>query len=527
MILTSESESVKVRLDLNRDTTGKICMATCWIRIDVGAGWLRTFSTYISLWADEGTNAARCGLFTTAPPLGSDSAAQAARLYSTWLETCRSEHETCKRTVCGDQVDEKDGPELPTRVLDLGHPTAQNLVLLESKGLRGEYCALSYCWGPPNTQTFLTTKETLQDRLRDIRLDDLPRTFQDAVQVTRGLGMRYHWIDGLCIIQGDKQDWATEAERMGAVYENASLVIAASGSATTQQGCFVTGTRDLCSINLPYYTQNGHSEGYVHACAHIPGENWFPGDGPLQNRGWALQEAYFARRAIHFMPGGPSWRCRKLDLTERNSCRKLGFKDAWEYVVEDYSKRRLTYKSDRIMAIQRYATEFQRKTGDIYNLGVFLSRLPGQLLWINGEPSDGEDLAGDLLELPSWTWASKGGPKRFLADRISKCVSPMAPVIAHDKFRIDDSGALFAEGCTILCHTSGAPARQDALDTQVDPIKNMFDLVWSCAYPTSFYLMEQSDCLHPRLRGVAYFDEDYQGTVYSFPLMTAVGRNYS
>ncbi|KAK8094944.1 HET-domain-containing protein [Apiospora hydei] len=376
---------------------------------------------------------------------------------------------------------------------------------------------------------FLPPKKRLEDRLREISFDDLPRTFQDAVQITRELGMRYLWIDGLCIVQGDKHDWASEAERMGAVYENASLVIAASGSASAQKGCFITGTRDLCSINLPYYTEDGQSEGYVHACAHIPGNRWFPGEGPLQNRGWALQEAYFARRAIHFMPGGPSWSCRELDLDERNRKGKPFFHKDWENVVENYSERRLTYESDRLMAIQAYANELQKKTGNIYNRGIFLSRLPEQLLWTNGNMSDAEDLAEDLVGLPSWTWASKGGLKVFLADRISECVSPLAPVVAHDKFRIDGSGSLLVEDCAVLCHTSGGRAGgiNEPLDTQLCPIKEMVGMAVNYKGCVPFYLTEPSDSEYPRLRGVAYFDEDYKGTVHSLPLTTAAGRNHS
>ncbi|KAI8265546.1 hypothetical protein K4K58_011224 [Colletotrichum sp. SAR11_239] len=40
------------------------------------------------------------------------------------------------------------------------------------------------------------------------------------------LGVRYMWIDALCIIQDSPSDWEKEAARMADVYENAFLTIA-------------------------------------------------------------------------------------------------------------------------------------------------------------------------------------------------------------------------------------------------------------------------------------------------------------
>ncbi|KAH6619006.1 hypothetical protein C7974DRAFT_317958, partial [Boeremia exigua] len=39
----------------------------------------------------------------------------------------------------------------------------------------------------------------------------LPLTFQEAVVFTQWLGVRYLWIDALCIIQEDEVDWSREA----------------------------------------------------------------------------------------------------------------------------------------------------------------------------------------------------------------------------------------------------------------------------------------------------------------------------
>lgn len=47
---------------------------------------------------------------------------------------------------------------------------------------------------------------------------DLPKSFQDAVSVTRKFGVRYLWIDALCILQDSVEDWRQEAVVMGKIY---------------------------------------------------------------------------------------------------------------------------------------------------------------------------------------------------------------------------------------------------------------------------------------------------------------------
>lgn len=51
-----------------------------------------------------------------------------------------------------------------------------------------------------------------------MHFSDLCRTFQDAIVVARELRIRYLWIDSLCIVEDDKDDWKKESAIMGDVY---------------------------------------------------------------------------------------------------------------------------------------------------------------------------------------------------------------------------------------------------------------------------------------------------------------------
>jgi hypothetical protein len=57
------------------------------------------------------------------------------------------------------------------------------------------YFTLSHCWGG---QQFLPklTKQTEQRFSKEIAVDELPKTFRQAVELTRSLGVRYLWIGG-------------------------------------------------------------------------------------------------------------------------------------------------------------------------------------------------------------------------------------------------------------------------------------------------------------------------------------------
>jgi hypothetical protein len=71
-----------------------------------------------------------------------------------------------------------------------------------------------------------------------INIHTMPKTFQDAVKVTRALGISYIWIDSLCIVQDSSEDWLKESQQMESVYSNSYCNIAATKSADSDGGLF-------------------------------------------------------------------------------------------------------------------------------------------------------------------------------------------------------------------------------------------------------------------------------------------------
>lgn len=247
-----------------------------------------------------------------------------------WILQCNQHH--------------KCAPEqtfLPTRVLDLKYTEEQQKIqLIETHGIRGRYTTLSHCWG--RSQPIRTTSSTLVSHQKGILFSRLPKTFRDAVIISRALNIRYLWIDCLCIIQGDRNDWERESSKMCDVYSNSWLTISASTSTGADSGCFPV--RKSLSYIPPDTRSTGFndSRGFgIHApfrktnCCETTlyfSKEWMPPsfrdnprlydigsfgtyidpieNEPLSTRAWAFQERYLSPRVVHYAKDQIYFQCQ-------------------------------------------------------------------------------------------------------------------------------------------------------------------------------------------------------------------------
>ncbi|KAF3067428.1 HET-domain-containing protein [Daldinia childiae] len=81
---------------------------------------------------------------------------------------------------------------------------------------------------------------------------NLPQTIEDSVSVTESLGIKYIWVDSLCIVQDDDEDKAIQIGAMGQIYGFAYFIILAASSSSVHGGLpgLRPGSRSLEQVEL-------------------------------------------------------------------------------------------------------------------------------------------------------------------------------------------------------------------------------------------------------------------------------------
>ncbi|KAH8812172.1 heterokaryon incompatibility protein-domain-containing protein [Xylogone sp. PMI_703] len=343
-----------------------------------------------------------------------------------WLKNCQFNHSYCSQTHNHEY--EKFGHQdgwFPDRLLDLTGDSPRLLVTTEEQPVHSEYATLSHCWGP-NPKHLTLTSDNIESFRVEIPLNTLQKTFRDAIQTAKSLGIYYLWIDSLCIIQSGKdsrKDWETQAAAMNKIYSNCTINIAADHAANANEGCFVD--RDIDLLNSVYFKREGE--------AYVLRENDIDMQVlslPLAQRGWVMQERLLSPRVLHFGPTQIYWECQEmafaseifpggLDLTP-NAPFNIeipligGAPGAveWSEIVSQYSKCALTFPAkDKFMALSAIAERYSALYEDRYVAGFFKSRLPEALLWRVGGTADrpASVWRGDY-RAPTWSWMNIDGP---------------------------------------------------------------------------------------------------------------------
>lgn len=404
------------------------------------------------------------------------------KLAKEWLRVCKKDHEDCGplKTRC------------PTRLINVGSPDTNPF--LDDNPNRGdcEWVALSYLWGGNG---YLKLEEPTYKSLKNgIPVEDWPATLRDAVLTTRELGLKYVWIDALCIRQDSTDDWKTEAGRMRDVYAGATITIVAANSNSTIAGIHFSRPENVHAATQCSLRWDSSTTVSLRAVSHISRQDaksssWF-------TRGWTFQEGLLSPRTLSYGRDQMIWDCayhsedesghigvldQKYDskdllhklrkkqtnrmsramqnlslhtyafLSEVDNRRaKLGIPSKslsttgynmqeswgldpyvrWSEMVEQFSVRNLTYKTDILPALSGIAREFSMITKETYISGMWKSYLLASLLWRRQALRKIAKISQYELDLqfythidwkkresylaPSWSWASIDAGRAYL-----------------------------------------------------------------------------------------------------------------
>ncbi|RMJ15787.1 hypothetical protein CDV36_004548 [Fusarium kuroshium] len=258
----------------------------------------------ICLVADDESRAFRSGMLG-GRYLGTDrDTPEFYEMLIQWLDQCMSggrAHAACTKLTSGDARPKPSESPLPTRCVKV---TENHVCLEDTSGKKGKYITLSHRWHD-NTAACNTTISNLNDRLKEVEVDRLTPTFQDAIAVARGLNIPYIWIDSLCIIQsGDNgEDWKEQATKMGDYYQHSLFTICAISGAE-DYGFLEMKSPGIESIaQLPFF-EGGKRAGHMYAYRRpLKAERLFSRDvdqSNLMSRGWVFQEHMLSRRIVYF-----------------------------------------------------------------------------------------------------------------------------------------------------------------------------------------------------------------------------------
>ena len=339
-----------------------------------------------------------------------------------WLRQCEETHQLCRtvRFPFGITI-------LPTRLIHIrGRPKLIELKTRDVNPERMRYATLSHRWLPEDNAKLL--RSNLEAMKRAVDTSFLTPVFSDSIAIAKQLGLEYIWIDALCIIQDDTEDWHRESSLMGFVYRNAYCNLGASAAAESSVGCsssvgsceytgeglFSTRTpSDLPVLHTNIIWQDSVKPyfGIPHfARADLD-------DVSLLRRGWVFQERLLSPCSIYFgkqltwecsellaseifPQGSPgvrspsSWNSnapvRLYNLINRPSITDLVYADnirinelyrVWLNLMRTFRKCRLTFESDVFPAIAGLAEAFQQTLRDEYLAGLWRGDMIRGLLW--------------------------------------------------------------------------------------------------------------------------------------------------
>ena len=275
----------------------------------------------------------------------------------------------------------------------------------------------------------------------------IPKTIQDAIEVCRGMGEQFLWVDSLCIIQDEADpDNSANIARMGRIYGEAIFTIVAGDAPNADAGMKGISTDRVVADQLMDKVL-----GKIQLFLPIGMQQSFH---PWESRAWTFQEKLLSRRMLVIASGYAVWRCRggiwredvnaldgncesasfpwtqlkavpKLRNNLEKSGLQIGEEDEsfrlfrlpafYQYikVVEDFSGRGIgePWKiMDAFEGLQR-VLESPEILDSSFRYGIPVRFLDSAILWqprgIVRRRRNEEDESRDIPRLspPSWSWA--------------------------------------------------------------------------------------------------------------------------
>jgi hypothetical protein len=335
-------------------------------------------------------------------------------------------------------------------VVDVGTDVSTARLRNSLENEKAQYASLSYCWGSGGKQ-ITTTNSNLHDHLLALP-SQLPQTISDAIEVCRKIGIRYLWIDALCIIQDNSGDMLDQIDKMGSIYKNSTVTIVAASAERVTDGFLLDEKPYEPIAQLPIFIDDSTS-GMIHLRMQ-DSDYIYSSDEPVFQRAWTFQELLLSPRALIFDSSQLTLKCiqqgiepvldtyvnfnfgcsdlpvsifglvdenydRRDTQASRDFYLEITQNRIWKEVIHEYSTRDLTLFDDRLPALAGIATELAKSWNDIYLVGFWKKSILKHLGWYRyrgySRHTGNSKNFGSLhctkrIRSPSWSWVTAPYP---------------------------------------------------------------------------------------------------------------------
>ncbi|OBR11875.1 Heterokaryon incompatibility protein [Colletotrichum higginsianum IMI 349063] len=331
-----------------------------------------------------------------------------------WLDICRTNHVS----GCRPHQTPHETVELleNLKFIDLENKA---VVVSSRSGVRvTEYATLSYVWGLGRQLTLSHETLTEFSSKGSLKLNrpDLPKTVRDAMILVKSLGIRYIWIDSLCIVQNDPSEMQRILPMMDRIYGNSVLNVCAAAGDGSNYG--IPGSP---ASPRAAWQPIVHYAGFELVATKTV-------EGLIENtawnsRAWTFQERMLSKRSMIFVENRVFFQCREATWSEEVFSEALASSWTLEMVrsplksfeknpvrlyveyVELFSGRLLTYEADRLRAFEGISAMLCAPLRASFFYGLPDSYFDFALLWEKKTP--GRRLKGIGEDgIPSWSWSA-------------------------------------------------------------------------------------------------------------------------
>lgn len=350
-------------------------------------------------------------------PSGDTSSEKALGHLRGWLSRCEEHHSHCGGL---------EPKVMPHRVIEIQDYKTPRVRVIDSRDMHEKYVCLSHRWCP-ETKVASLLRGNFADYTERVPDAALYPLLKDTILIAGILSVKFLWIDCLCIIQDDPEDWNIEASTMAAIYENAFLTISASGW---------EGGNSLFDRFPPHYAQlnsPGTTDVFVrpqlehpvwrrpeHHCEFSTSPEY-----PLARRAWVYQERTLSKRNIHYTRQELVWECMESIKCEcKSNYAPMGntssavvpfkqfplrdyFMSPWHSIVATFSMLDLTFGGDRLPSLSGVAKRYGNHHGLTYLAGMWQESLKRDFFWRRGVSPLAPRLRPNFS--PTWSWASITG----------------------------------------------------------------------------------------------------------------------